>query len=48
MTRDEAVIKVMKIVADIIDRKGIGDEFVMIDEETQNEMIKKWVDILME
>lgn len=48
MTRDEAVIKVNKIIEDITDRKGIGNEYEMIDKETQSEIKKAWISILLE
>ena len=48
MTRDKAIIKVMKIISDITDRQGIGNEFEMADDDIQEEMKETWIKILME
>jgi hypothetical protein len=35
-----------KIILDIENRQGLGDEWGLIDDETQKEIIAKWVSII--
>ena len=48
MSHEEAEDFVEQIVADILDRKGLGDEFENICEEIQDEIRERWITILME
>ncbi len=48
MNRDEATIKVEKIITNICGRRGIGNEFEDIDDEIKEEIKEKWISILME
>jgi len=46
--KDKADIAVDRIIADLSDRKGIGNEWEWIDEEVQEEIRQKWSDIIRE
>lgn len=38
---------VLKIISDIDNRRGIGDEWNDIDNDTQNEIYQAWLDIIV-
>ena len=48
MTRDIAIIKVHKIMADIIDRDTIGNEFQLIPEHIKEIIFEDWIKILIQ
>jgi hypothetical protein len=48
MDREKAVIKVHRIMADIIDRDTIGNEFQLIPEHIKDIIFEDWIKILME
>ena len=41
-------IAVLAIIEDLEGRKGLGDEWDQIDDETKREIFETWVHILME
>ncbi len=46
MTREAARRIVDRIVADLTDRRGLGQEWDQIDDEIQDEIIATWVDLI--
>lgn len=42
-TKEEKIV--FTILSDLRDRSGLGNEFDMIDDEIQNEIIQTWIDI---
>lgn len=45
---EKAIKAVNAIVEDICDRRGIGNEWEAIDEDTQGEIMTAWVGIIVE
>ncbi len=48
MNKEQARKAIDLIIEDLVDRKGLGDEWDRIDGTTQNEIIAQWVDILLD
>ena len=47
ITKSQAIIIVCEIIDDLIDRKGIGDEWCAIDKKVQAEINRRWIEIVM-
>ena len=47
MNKEKAEAIVKNIIADIEDRRGLGNEWEMIDEEIQDEIKDQWIGIIL-
>jgi len=47
MNKEQAKETVSKIISDISDRSGLGDEWDNIDEDIRDEIRGKWIDIVL-
>lgn len=47
MERDDAAERVERIIESLQDRSGLGDQWDLMDPETQEEIIECWTQIVM-
>lgn len=48
ITREQAQNIVDAILGDLVDRKGLAEEWDLIDEETATNIIDAWIDLAIE